>query len=295
MGDVVGIYDMEANLVAKYLYDAWGNCTISGETTNYAVARANPIRYRGYYYDEDTGLYYCNARYYSPKWRRFISPDATSYLAPESVNGLNQYCYCGNDPVNYYDPSGHAGILLTLLISAGIGLAVGAGIEAATQAYNGGDWNWNISTWNWWEIGKAGLLGAANGLAYGLGGVAGGILKGSFHALTIANKALTVYQSVGLLLGTALATNFAAGIGGYALHVAGSETENFDWVKSFSWGIAQTGKSALSFFTAGMYVGVGGWNVGIGAQNSLVSVMGRTAGRFIASYLPNYIFNTFFI
>ena len=71
-----------------------GNCTISGNTT---VAKANPIRYRGYYYDDDTGLYYCNARCYSPKWRRFISPDDTAYLDPYSVNGLNQYCYCGND------------------------------------------------------------------------------------------------------------------------------------------------------------------------------------------------------
>ena len=75
----------------------YGNCTISGDT---AVAQANPIRYRGYYYDDDTGLYYCNARYYSPKWRRFISPDDTAYLDPSSVNGLNQYCYCGNDPIN---------------------------------------------------------------------------------------------------------------------------------------------------------------------------------------------------
>ena len=100
LGDVLGIYDTSGTLVAKYLYDAWGNCTISGETTNYAVANANPIRYRGYYYDDDTGLYYCNARYYSPKWHRFISPDDTSYLNPETVNGLNQYCYCGNDPVN---------------------------------------------------------------------------------------------------------------------------------------------------------------------------------------------------
>ena len=53
-----------------------------------------------YYSDDDTGLYYCNARYYSPKWRRFISPDDTAYLDPDSVNGLNLYCYCGNDPVN---------------------------------------------------------------------------------------------------------------------------------------------------------------------------------------------------
>ena len=109
-------------MVAKYLYDAWGNCTISGETTNYAVAHANPIRYRGYYYDEDTGLYYCNARYYSPKWRRFISPDDTAYLDPESVNGLNLYCYCNNDPVNYADPSGHSVILTACLLAFGVGV-----------------------------------------------------------------------------------------------------------------------------------------------------------------------------
>ena len=107
-GDVEAIYDTNGNLVVKYLYDAWGNCTISSETTNTAVANANPIRYRGYYFDEDTGLYYCNARYYSPKWRRFISPDDTAYLDPETVNGLNLYCYCNNDPVNYADPSGHS-------------------------------------------------------------------------------------------------------------------------------------------------------------------------------------------
>ena len=106
-GDVVAIYNKNGTLKAKYLYDAWGNCTISSETTDYDVANTNPIRYRGYYYDSDTGLYYCNARYYSPKWRRFISPDDTAYLDPESPNGLNLYCYCYNDPVNFFDPSGH--------------------------------------------------------------------------------------------------------------------------------------------------------------------------------------------
>ena len=106
-GDVVAIYDTNGTLKAKYLYDAWGNCTIASETTSYDVANANPIRYRGYYYDDDTGLYYCNARYYSPKWRRFISPDDTAYLDPKSSNGLNLYCYCCNDPVNCADPSGH--------------------------------------------------------------------------------------------------------------------------------------------------------------------------------------------
>ena len=79
----------------------------------------------GYYSANDTGLYYCNARYYSPKWRRFISPDNTAYLDPEPVNGLNLYCYCNNDPVNLVDPSGHEAKWWQCLIS---GLEVVAGI-----------------------------------------------------------------------------------------------------------------------------------------------------------------------
>ena len=124
-GDVVGIYDMSGVRVASYVYDAWGNCTIGAGTTNTAVANANPFRYRGYYYDADTGLYFCNARYYSPKWRRFISPDSTSYIDPEAVNGLNLYCYCNNDPVNYKDPSGNAPEWWHWLVS---GLEVATGI-----------------------------------------------------------------------------------------------------------------------------------------------------------------------
>ena len=91
--------------MVKYCYDAYGNCTCTYRG-NSDLASTNPIRYRSYYFDEDTGLYYLNARYYNPQWRRFISPDDTAYLDPESVNGLNLYAYCGNDPINYADPSG---------------------------------------------------------------------------------------------------------------------------------------------------------------------------------------------
>ena len=52
--------------MVEYVYDAWGNCSIKSSTSNYDLAHTNPIRYRGYYYDEDTKLYYLNARYYSP-------------------------------------------------------------------------------------------------------------------------------------------------------------------------------------------------------------------------------------
>lgn len=138
-GDVIAIYDASGNVKAEYTYDAWGNCTVTNSTL-YDLAYNNPIRYRGYYYDRETGLYYLNARYYNPEWRRFISPDSTEYIDSENPNGLNLYAYCYNDPVNYADPSGHwaisllAGLVIGGLVSWGLSelfgehLVTGAGL-----------------------------------------------------------------------------------------------------------------------------------------------------------------------
>ena len=97
-GDVVALYDENGTRKVEYAYDAWGNCTITyGAGTD--LAKSNPIRYRGYYYDRETGLYYLNARYYNPQWRRFISP-VTNMITPNAVNGLNAYAYANNNPIN---------------------------------------------------------------------------------------------------------------------------------------------------------------------------------------------------
>ena len=140
------------------------------------MARINPIRYRGYYYDEDTKLYYLNARYYSPEWRRFISPDDTSYLDPENVNGLNLYCYCGNDPVNYCDPSGHipewlGWILGGLLIAASVAITVASlgGTAIAAVAITGGI--------------TGGMAGALNAVSTG-GNIGQGIVTGILVGIT---------------------------------------------------------------------------------------------------------------
>ncbi|MBO5758109.1 MAG: RHS repeat-associated core domain-containing protein [Clostridia bacterium] len=129
LGDVIGIYTNGDNKVGGYAYDAWGNCTITLNSDGSAIR--NPIRYRGYYYDEDTKLYYLNARYYCPEWRRFISPDDTGYLDPETPNGLNLYAYCNNDPVNYCDPSGCFPVLACIL---GLTALVGLGLTIAGVA-----------------------------------------------------------------------------------------------------------------------------------------------------------------
>ena len=101
-GDIIEIVDEDGNEAGRYTYDAWGNCSVSGS----GVMSANPFRYRGYYWDGEAGLYYLNTRWYDPEVGRFISPDSINYLDPESLNGLNLYAYCLNNPVMYSDPYG---------------------------------------------------------------------------------------------------------------------------------------------------------------------------------------------
>ncbi len=167
-GDVIGIYDTNGTRVAGYAYDAFGNCSITSDTTKLSVAHANSFRYRGYYYDEDTKLYYLNSRYYSPEWRRFISPDDTSYLDPETPNGLNLYAYCNNDPVNYADPSGNLATWVLALIGLGLGIGLGIGVTAFVDSQDDNDVNGSIGFNSYLRnaaiLGSFGLVG---GYLYG--------------------------------------------------------------------------------------------------------------------------------
>ena len=107
LGDVIDIYDYLGEVVAKYAYDAWGNCEIIYQNDD-NIGDLNPIRYRSYYYDDETGLYYLINRYYDPETGRFISPDSIEYLEYESINGVNFYCYCLNNPITEIDPLGNS-------------------------------------------------------------------------------------------------------------------------------------------------------------------------------------------
>ena len=91
--------------MVKYTYDAWGNHTVT-DYTDFGLGSVNPIRYRSYYYDTETGLYFLQTRYYDPQTGRFINIDDISYPEPEIINGLNLYAYCGNNPISRIDPVG---------------------------------------------------------------------------------------------------------------------------------------------------------------------------------------------
>ena len=125
LGNILGIINQNGQIVVQYSYTSYGVCSISGNTS---LGNENPFRYKGYYYDVETSLYYITTRYYDPEIGRFISPDSVDYLNPQSINGLNLYAYCGNDPVNYYDPRGCFLVLaciLGLTALVGMGLAIG--------------------------------------------------------------------------------------------------------------------------------------------------------------------------
>ena len=101
-GDVVKLIQANGHVVAQYTYDAWGNVSSSGR-----LAEINPLRYRGYYYDNETGFYYLQSRYYDPANRRFINADSLASTGQGSL-GTNMFAYCNNCPTIYHDPSGHA-------------------------------------------------------------------------------------------------------------------------------------------------------------------------------------------
>lgn len=104
--DILGIIDYDGNVVASYTYDSWGNHTVYNYSTD-NIGDVNRFRYKGYYYDVETGLYYLNSRYYNPKLGRFISID-TDLDANNDILSNNLYLYCSNNHINYYDNNGKA-------------------------------------------------------------------------------------------------------------------------------------------------------------------------------------------
>ena len=101
-GDVMGLVDTSGNSVASYTYDPYGKVL----TATGILAEKNPLRYRGYYYDSESGLYYLQSRYYDPATRRFVNADAYASTG-QGIIGTNMFAYCNNDPGNSIDPYGY--------------------------------------------------------------------------------------------------------------------------------------------------------------------------------------------
>ena len=185
MGDVTHIYDTNGALKAHYIYDAWGNHRIydvNGDEVTKSmsdhIGNINPIRYRGYYYDIETELYYLEARYYDPDTGRFISQDNIDFIVPNHLTGLNLYAYCNNNPIMYTDSSGcWAGIddLIALVGGAVVGVAGQFVSDIITSI---AERQWTFSSWQTY-VGAA-IGGAAGGmtLLYTANPIAAGAVSG---------------------------------------------------------------------------------------------------------------------
>ena len=108
-GDVIALLNANGTLAASYNYGAWGNYSVHDDkgakiTKASFIGHINPLRYRGYYYDRETRLYYLQSRYYDFANCRFINSDGQ---LSDGFIGTNVFAYCMNNPVNMSDHTGH--------------------------------------------------------------------------------------------------------------------------------------------------------------------------------------------
>ena len=125
-GDVVALIDANGTQVVEYGYDAWGYPISKTGSLAATIGTLNPFRYRGYVYDEETGLYYLQNRYYSPNWKRFINVD-------QSLNEKNLFVYCLGSPIIRRDIDGNESIAV-LTMTGGLGIGELAPVIASSVA-----------------------------------------------------------------------------------------------------------------------------------------------------------------
>jgi RHS repeat-associated protein len=196
-GDVVGLIDSTGVVVVQYTYDAWGRLLSTSGTAASTLGLNNPLRYRGYIYDTETGLYYLQSRYYNPTWGGFINADDPGYMGVDGTpSSYNLFAYCGNNPISNYDPTGCFLLSTAVLIGAMIGGAIGAtagGVIAYNIAKDSGAEGWELIGWTALGILGGGAVGAAAGAAigYGVGYLAGGTYASGLPAKSVGNAVKT--------------------------------------------------------------------------------------------------------
>ena len=215
--NILGILDCQGEVIVSYEYDAFGKIINTEDLSSIQLGILNPFKFKGYYYDEEIGLYFLLSRYYDSEIGRFISSDNVNYLDSNSINGLNLYVYCNNDPVNLCDPSGHIAITTAIiLVLIGIGAFAGFGAVAYVDCTDDGKiFNASIG-WKTYVGGT--LLGGA------IGGTIGYFLAPGIAALLSSTATIgggLAFTGIGGTIGGAIA---ASSIGELALAGVGALT-----------------------------------------------------------------------
>lgn len=130
-GDILALVKQDGTVAARYIYDTWGTLRWvkdgngSTVTSSSHIGHINPMRYRGYYYDRDLGLYYLQSRFYDANTGRFINADG--YVSTgQGLLSQNMFAYCGNNPVNYIDLSGTIATSVGAFVAKIIGVVANA-------------------------------------------------------------------------------------------------------------------------------------------------------------------------
>lgn len=249
-------YDESGTTAAKYYYDAWGKL-LSGPTS--AVGTANPLRYRGYYYDSETGFYYLQSRYYDPAICRFINADAFASTG-QGMLGYNMFAYCGNNSVNNSDVTGQ-------FFFTALGAVTGFVSGAATAMMSGADKE------TWFETACHSAVGGA---------IAGAGVDTSLLLIGSCGMALPVVALAGGI-------SFLAGGLGNAYTTAATsngEASNSDMWVSFLLGgafnvasLLLSGTCTASTLEELFFKGINDFNANLGAG------MGIAAATGIATYI----------
>lgn len=199
--NIIGLVDNAGVQVVSYSYDAWGQIINTTGSLANTLGKLNPFKYRGYIYDEETGLYYLRSRYYNPDLCRFINADDVESMGADGdINGYQLFIYCMNDPVNLKDEAGSwslpnwakiaigaaiiigAAVVATVATGGVACIAAGAAVGAAKGAVSGavggaitGAIQSRIETGSWDNALEAAVDGAVDGF---LGGAVGGFITG---------------------------------------------------------------------------------------------------------------------
>lgn len=168
--NILGIADISGKIVVKYKYDAWGAVSIVQDTSS-SIGSLNPFRYKGYYYDGESGMYYCKTRYYVPLWGRWLNADSPYNLSLDEFNGANYYSYCGNNPIIGIDKLGKW--LLFACLGALVGGIINGVSSIVTSLATEGKVDWKDATSSFVGGAVSGfIIGATGGTAVAAAGYA---------------------------------------------------------------------------------------------------------------------------
>ena len=231
--DIIGLLDKDGKVVVRYTYDSWGQVVKIEGTLKDKVGARNPFRYKGYYYDVETGLYYCRSRYYDPAIRRFISADDTQVLRDnlDMLGEKNLYAYCDDNPITRSDSDGQ---LWHKLVEIAAGAVIGAALNVVTGGIAATVTGQKYTAW---DIAVAAASGAFAGAVDGaIGSIGGGIISAIYAGIASFSRGDSVLMAAlnaGIAFG---ATTYIGNLTGFIKSVDIPKNLSVPWGATYGLG-----------------------------------------------------------